>query len=111
MTQRKITFIYSDEAFEDLDDIYTYIAVELQEKRIAANLVKRIRKEIRELEPFSEMFPLVDWEPWHSEGVRRMLVGNYSVYYLPDRKSNSVSIIRIFYSGRDIEHIINGEDE
>ena len=111
MTQRKITFVYSDEALEDLDGIYTYIAVELQEKRIAANLIKRIRKEIRGLEPFSEMFQLVDWEPWHSEGVRRMLVGNYSVYYLPDRNSNSVKIIRVFYSGRDVEHIINGEDE
>ncbi len=110
MTKRKYTIEYSDEALEDLDGIYSYIAMELKEKRIAANLIKRIRQEIRGLEPFSEMFPLVEWEPWHSAGVRRMLVGNYSVFYLPDKKAKHVSIIRVFYSGRDIERIISDDE-
>ena len=110
MTKRKYTFLYSDEALEDLDDIYSYIAVELKAKSTATNLVRRIRQEIRGLEPFSEMFRVVDWEPWHSAGVRRLLVGNYSVYYLADRNTNSVNVIRILYAGRDVERIISGED-
>ena len=107
---KKFDFVYSEEALEDLDSIYSYIALELKAKSTAANLIRRIRQEVRGLEPFSEMFPVVDWEPWHSTGVRRMLVGNYSVYYLPDRNTNRVNVIRILYAGRDVERIINDEE-
>ena len=39
-----------------------------------------------------------------------MLVGNYSVYYLPDKEANKISVIRILYSGRDIEGIIKNSN-
>ena len=39
-----------------------------------------------------------------------MLVGNYSVYYLADRNTNSVNVIRILYAGRDVERIISEEE-
>ena len=42
-------------------------------------------------------------------GVRKMPVENYLVCYLPDEKTRVVKVIRIFYGGRDVEHII-GED-
>jgi plasmid stabilization system protein ParE len=33
-------------------------------------------------------------------------VGNYVVYYLIEDQAHTVSIVRIFYGGRDVENII-----
>lgn len=105
-----ISIVYSDEALKDLEDIYSYIAFALKEKDIASKIIRNIRSDARSLDPFIEMYSLVEWEPWHSAGVRRMLVGNYSVYYLPDKEANKISVIRILYSGRDIEEIIKNSN-
>lgn len=106
---KQYSVIYSDEAIADLDEIYCYIAFHLLEKKTARDLTARIRKNIRELAIQAKMCEPVDWEPWHSMGVRKMPVENYLVYYLPDEKTRIVKVIRIFYGGRDVEHII-GED-
>lgn len=103
--------IYSDEAIEDLDDIYCYIAFHLMERKTAWDLTSRIRNHIRGLAEYPEMCEGVDWEPWQSMGVRKMPVENYIVYYLPDMKAQEVKILRIFYGGRDVEHIVNTENE
>ena len=39
-------------------------------------------------------------------GMRFLPVDNFTVYYLVDNDEGKVSIVRIFYSGRDVEHII-----
>ena len=38
--------------------------------------------------------------------MRYLPVDNYIVYYLVDNNKGTVSIVRIFYGGRDVEHII-----
>lgn len=108
---KKYSVIYSDEAIADLDDIYCYIAFHLKERKTAWDLTSRIRKSIRDLSTQAEMCEGVDWEPWHSMGVRKMPVENYLVYYLPDNAAHKVQIVRIFYGGRDVEHIINAEED
>lgn len=103
--------IYSPEALDDLRSIYLYIAEELLAEQAAANQVSRIRKEIRRLDTFPEKHEFVEWEPWHSMGMRWFPINNYNVYYLIEEQDETVSIVRIFYSGRDIEHIIRGNLE
>lgn len=103
----KYRIAYTPEAYSDLSDIYSYIAFVLREKGTASSLIKRIRKEITSLSAFPESYPTVDWEPWFSMGVRKMPVDHYVVYYLVDGKGKSVTIIRIFYGGRDVEDIVN----
>ena len=39
-------------------------------------------------------------------GVRFLPVDNYTVYYLVDTAQKAVEIVRIFYSGRDVERIL-----
>ena len=106
---KKYYVIYSDDAIADLDEIYCYIAFHLKERRTAWNLTSKIRRYIRDLATQAEMCERVDWEPWFSMGVRRMPVGNFLVFYLPDNTSHEVKILRIFYGGRDVEHIIGEE--
>ena len=103
----KFRISYTPEAYSDLGDIYSYIALVLQEKGTASGLIKRIRKEIASLAAFPESYPAVDWEPWTSMGVRKMPVGHFIVYYLANIEGKAVTIVRILYGGRDVESIVN----
>ena len=98
--------IYSPESLDDLRAIYSYIAFEKLAPENAEGQVNRIRKAIRSLDLFPEGHTIVDWEPWASMGMRFLPVDNFIVYYLVDNNVGKVNIVRIFFSGRDIEHII-----
>ena len=43
----------------------------------------------------------VDDEPWHSRGVRKILVKNFFVYYRIDEESLKVFILNIIYARSD----------
>ena len=98
--------IYSPESLDDLRDIYSYIAFEKLAPENAEGQVNRISKAIRALDLFPDGKTTVDWEPWASMGMRFLPVDNFTVYYLVDNTEGSGKIVRIFYSGRDVEHII-----
>lgn len=98
---------YSPEAKEDLKDIYAYIAYDLQATDTAKGQVNRIRKEIRSLDFMPARYAMVDWEPWKSLGMRHVPVDNFVVYYAVNDNQHIVTVIRIFYGGRDVEGIIN----
>ena len=100
--------IYSQEAKDDLRNVYRYIAFELIEPKIAENQVNRIRDNIKKLDSLPERHQLVEWEPWSSLGVRHYPVDNFVVYYLIKEELKIVAIIRIFYGGRNINQIIKG---
>ena len=100
---------YSPAAREDLKGIYSYIAYMLKESTTAARQTDRIRKSIRSLDAMPERHRAVEWEPWASLGMRRMPVDNYVIYYLVDRAEHTVTVVRIFYGGRNVEEIIKDE--
>ena len=97
--------IYTPESLDDLRDIHTYIAFRLHEPSTARRLLQRIRNEIHSLKEMPEQCQLVDWEPWHSIGIRYLPVGNYLVYYEVNKADDIVYIDRVFYGGRDVEQM------
>ncbi len=103
--------LFSDEALNDLEEIYRYIAFSLQVPVAAGMQVNRIKAEIRSLCSMPERYTLVDWEPWHSIKMHRVIVDNYIVFYLVDNCEAVVDIVRIFYGGRDIEGNVKASAE
>ena len=103
--------IYSPLALDDLRNIYSYISFELKSPDTADKQVKKIRKRIKALNTLPEIYSLVDWEPWKSINMRKIPVSNYTVFYKVDSSELSVTIVRIIYSGRDIEYIINNTEK
>lgn len=97
----------SEQSEEDLRDIYEYIAFCLLEPSIAKNQVRRIKNAILKLDQMPERHSAYDKEPWKSRGLRRLNVDNYSVFYLPNDKQDTVVILRIVYSGRDIDVVLS----
>ncbi|WP_407858060.1 type II toxin-antitoxin system RelE/ParE family toxin [Enterococcus cecorum] len=50
-----------------------------------------------------ERFPRYGKEPWYSRGLRFVEVDNYIVFYIPDIKEQVVTVLRVMYSGRNIQ--------
>ena len=99
----------ADAAYEDLRNIYSYIAIELRSPNDARNVLRRILAQIATLDEMPERFRPYPREPLSSRGVRVMDVGNYCVYYLP--KDGVVSVGRILYCKRNSNAIFaNGWD-
>lgn len=103
--------IYSPEALDDLKEIYAYIAFTLLVPETAEGQVSRIRKEIRSLDFMPSRYARVEWEPWRSMEMHRLPVDNFVVYYSVNDDTLIVTVIRIFYGGRDVEGIINAEKD
>lgn len=101
------TVSISEDALNDLRGIYSYIANELLVPDTAMMQVERIRKQVKALSFLPARFALVDWEPWKSMGMHQLPVDNYIVFYIVDNKAFTVTVVRVFYCGRDIEGIIN----
>lgn len=101
--------VYSPEAMNDLREIYAYIAFDLQAPDAAEGQINRLRKEIRSLDFMPLRYAIVDWEPWMSMGMHKVPVDNFIVYYAVNNDSLTVTVIRIFYGGRDVENIVNAE--
>ena len=50
----------------------------------------------------------IEEEPWRSEGIRKIVVKNFLVYYWIDDKCNKVQVTAVIYSKRDqIEQLKN----
>ena len=98
--------IYSPLANKDLKNIYLYISYKLLSPNTAKNQLDRIRKSIRSLDFMPSRNPIVDWEPWKSLKIHRLPIDKYIIYYTVEEKELSVTIIRIVYSGRNLQSIL-----
>ncbi len=103
MTAMDYAVRYSQEAIEDLREIYLYIAHELKVPSIAKGQINRIEQAIHGLSTFPNRHELVGWEPWQSMNMRRLRVGNYLVFYRASNDERVVEIVRIFYAGMNVE--------
>ena len=105
MKQYKVEITKS--ALQDKEDIYNYIAEELLAPESAIGQYNRIADAILSLDIFPEKFRLLESEPEKVKEIRRMVVDNYSVFYVI--KENRVIITDVLYSASDIEARLRGE--
>ena len=68
-------------ALSDMEQIYSYIADRLLEPDTAMGQYNRIAEAIQSLNILPERCALVESEPERTQGLRQMLVDNYSVFY------------------------------
>ena len=80
----------SHAALSDMEQIYSYIADRLLEPDTAMGQYNRIAEAIQSLNILPE----------RTQGLRQMLVDNYSVFYIVDE--DTVSVARVLYSASDL---------
>ena len=101
---------YTDDALDDLQGIFDYISLTLQEPGIAAKQANRIMDAADSLDHMPLRCRLYGKEPWCSKGLRVLTVDNYLIFFLPDESNHTVTIIRIMYGGRDIDKQLSEMD-
>ncbi|MBR1373395.1 type II toxin-antitoxin system RelE/ParE family toxin [bacterium] len=97
----------TNQAKNDLDEIYSYIAYTLLSPNVADNMYHSIIDSIRSLDSMPLRNALMDDEPWKIRGLRRYFVKNYTIFYQVDETDSIVRIIRIMYSGRNIQNLLS----
>lgn len=90
---------YSKESKKDLIEIKDYLKNNLQEPKIAQNLVDKIISEIRNLKNNPKKYAIIDEEIIRKFEIRKLLIDNYIVFYRV--KEQHIQIVRIMYGKRN----------
>ena len=98
MRQYKIQI--TDTALSDMEEIYNYIAEQLQAPEAAMGQYNRIADAIDTLDTFPERVKLMETEEECALGLRQMPVDNYSVFF--HIREERVIITNVLYSASDI---------
>lgn len=97
---KQYTVQITDRALADMEEIYNYIAIQLQSPENAIGQYNRIAEAIEGLHVFPERVKLMESEPERIMEVRQLVVDNYSVFYVIENMK--VIVIRVLYSAMDI---------
>ena len=97
---KKYEIVITDEAATDLENMYLYIATTLLSPEIANDQYDRITAQILKLKTMPERHRIIDSEPDKYRGLRIMPIDNYSVIYIVDE--STITVTNILYSVSDI---------
>lgn len=106
----KYTVKIAHSAEEQLREITDYIRFTLQAPDTAMKKLDILAEEIFSLNQFPNRVLLTDEEPWRSQGIRKLLVKNFLVYFWVDEEAKKVQVIGIVYARRDQRHQLSNLD-
>lgn len=89
------------QARDHLRGIKSYITNELLAPDAANNTIAALKKAIKGLAQMPERVKLTEEEPWRSEGIHRLRVKNYDVYFWIDEENSKVQVTSVIYVARD----------
>lgn len=96
MERNKYKIRFTPKASDDLDEIYSYIASELNSVASANNLMDKIETSIMRL---------VD-KTLKEKGYRKLIIDNYITFYIVDEMQKQVVIMRVLYGRQKYQDII-----
>ncbi len=74
--------IITPDAEQDLNELDDYITYNLMAPDTAVCYIREIYHKLSELKNSPKRFRLVEEEPWHSRGIRRMNALNFAVFFM-----------------------------
>ncbi len=84
-----------------ISNTVAYISQTMLEPENANRWQEQLYKEIASLRTFPARYPLVDIEPWRSQGYRKLSVGTYILYYNIKADDGIVLIANVVSSRRN----------
>ena len=93
---KQYTVEITNEALADMEQLYNHIAYVLQAPENAMNQYNRIADAILTLDTLAERNHIMESEPERHREMRRLLVDNYSVFYVIQR--DKVIVTDVLYS-------------
>jgi len=102
----KYQYRFTKKAEIDLDEILSYISIELSNPDAASGFLKDLQTVIDSICAIPKIGRIVENEFLPDREVRKSLVGNYILYYLPDTKKKIIYILRILYGRRSLDELV-----
>ncbi|MBP1970805.1 addiction module RelE/StbE family toxin [Virgibacillus natechei] len=93
-------------AYEDLDEIYGYIANDLYNEEAADNLMEKIESNVMRLNNFPFSCSFVRDEILKNKGYRKLVVENYTVFHLINEDAKHIVVMRVLYRRRKYQDLI-----
>lgn len=88
-------------ALRQMQEIVRYISTTLQSPENAARWLDTMKNELASLSSMPARIPLTEEEPWHSQGIHKMAVKNFLLYFRIDTDNLCVWITAVVYGRRD----------
>ncbi|MCR4436540.1 MAG: type II toxin-antitoxin system RelE/ParE family toxin [Clostridiales bacterium] len=98
--------IVTELAHQDLDNIVSYIAVQLANPAAASNFLDDVEKCYGYLKSNPMMYSRCHDSRLEKGGYRKAVVKNYIIVYKVDEDAKKVSILRFFYGAQDYNKLI-----
>jgi toxin ParE1/3/4 len=98
--------IVSKEAHIDIDNIVTYIAVELANSSAAIDFLDDVERSYRAITNNPRMYSLCDDSILKKDGYRKIVIRNYLVFYRIDEEKKIIIIVRVIYGGRNYNKLL-----
>jgi len=97
-------------AEQDMMDIAEYIGGVLNNTTAAERIIAEMVEKAEKLTDFPYINPIhIPVKPLEYE-YRKLLVGNYIMFYWVDERAKVVTISRVIYGRRDYERELRGEE-
>ena len=103
---KRYTVEITNEALADLEQLYDHIAYVLQAPEHAMDQYNRIADAILTLDTLAGRIHVMETEPERRWEMRKLLVDNYSVFYIIE--GDKVIVTDVLYSASDIERRLRG---
>ncbi|MCM1235176.1 MAG: type II toxin-antitoxin system RelE/ParE family toxin [Ruminococcus flavefaciens] len=87
-------------ALRQMQEIVRYISATLQSPENSSRWLDTMKKELTSLSSMPARIPLTEEEPWHSQGIHKMVVKNFLVYFWIDTGNSCVWITAVVYGRR-----------
>ena len=98
--------IVTELAHQDLDNIVSYIAVQLANPTAASDFLDEVEKCYGYLKSNPMIYPKCNNSSLEKEGYRKAMVKNYIIIYKVDEDAKKVSVLRFFYGAQDYAKLI-----
>ena len=96
----------SKNARNDLLDIAKYIKYNLEEPNIARKIIKKIENSIYKLEDNPYICSIINDKYLREKELRKLIVGNYIVFYRIIDNTFKIQIVRVLYGRRNWQDIL-----
>lgn len=91
-------------ALRQMQEIVRYISNTLQSPENGAHWLDTMKEELASLSTMPARIPLTEEEPWHSQGIHKMVVKNFLVYFWIDTDNLRVWVTAVVYGRRNQRH-------
>ncbi len=91
----------TDECIEEIEQIYDYIANDLNADKSAVKVVKEFKTKILTLSETPKLYPKINKRNRAKKTYRRLIVKNFIVLYTVDDNQKLVFISHIFFNRKN----------